>query len=554
MAGADTKTQSVFTSSSLSRNGVVFNNCNPPSIGHFVDKKIVLSARVHIMFTGTSTTGNLLKKGRDGLRYLPLHSIIDVARCSINNVDVSCDIYNTLHARSNYWRTDVDQLSRTKSFSAIKDNCQNYSDVFMTTNSPLSGFGDSGLTSGQGRGAISNLEIRSNTATGAELVFTISEELIIAPFAHDTNEATGSLWNINTLSFNLSFISNLNRIWCHDDAGGSIITSMNTDIETMELQMTFITPPPPGLFTIPPICTTTFTRFNLWTQDVGIFNPNEEKLVSSQVLQLNNVPQSIYLFAKVNNNLLLSMNGLAGTSAPVITYPDSYCQLGAVNFTYNNVPHLLGNSRIEQLYDICVSNGYNRDYLNFRGIVNATMDSGTEIGLAGTVYRFIFGKDIAIPDMTPGLGGMDGRSNFQVFINVKNINQTTPLPITLYILTMSEGVIQIVNGSAYITDAPINTVEEVHNAPNAGISYNAYKEMIGGGFWDTVKGLGKMGAQIGLNALASNTDNPLLKTVAAVGSNIIGGRRGGAVRAGSIHAGGQSITTKQLRMIKDKRF
>ena len=242
LVGSSDKTQRVFVASSLSPTSAVFQNCNPPSELHMIDKKVFLKARVNMTFTGTTTGGNLLLKGRDGLRYLPLHSVINIARCSINNQDIICDIYNTLHARSNYWNPAVDQLSRTKASSAIKDNCQNYSDMFGTINSPLSGFGDSGFTSGMGRGVITDLEIVRNDGTGAELNFTITEPLIMAPFSHDDNEAGGPLWNINTLNFNFAFVSNLNRMWSHDDGGGSIITQMNTTINTLELLMTFMTP------------------------------------------------------------------------------------------------------------------------------------------------------------------------------------------------------------------------------------------------------------------------------------------------------------------------
>ena len=193
LSGATDKTQKTFVASSLSETQAIFNNCNPPSPAYMVDKRILLRSRVRIQFTGTTTSGNLLKKGRDGLRYLPLHSVISIASTSINSVEFNCDIYNTLHARSNYWGTHVDQLSRTKASSAIKDNCQNYSDMFGTMNSPLSGFGDSGLTSGKCRGVIEGMQIIRNDDTGAEIVFTVSEPLIMSPYTHDTNEATSPL-------------------------------------------------------------------------------------------------------------------------------------------------------------------------------------------------------------------------------------------------------------------------------------------------------------------------------------------------------------------------
>ena len=303
LVGGLKRSINIFQTSTLSPTSAVFTNCNPPGAEFILDKKIYLRAKVNMKFSGTTTTGNLLQKGRDGLRYMPIHSVISVARCTLNNHTVVCDIYNTLHARSNYWRTDVDQLGRTISSSAIKDNCQDYSDVFGTINNPLAGFGDSGLTSGHGRGVITDLEIISNDGNEAELNFIITEPIIMAPFSHDNNDPGGPLWNITTITFDFQFVSNLNRMWCHSDAGGSIITSMSTTINTMSLLMTTITPPTSMI--LPPICTTTYNVIDVVAKNVGAaLQPNEERVVFTDSLQWNSVPHSVYIFAKIDNNSL----------------------------------------------------------------------------------------------------------------------------------------------------------------------------------------------------------------------------------------------------------
>jgi len=194
-------------------------------------------------------------------------------------------------------------------------------------------------------------------------------------------------------------------------------------------------------------------------------------------------------------------------------------------------------------YSISVENGYNRDYQNFRGIINATFDTGSNIGLSGTVYRFLFGKDIVVPDKTPGLGGPDGVSNIQVFLKVKNINQTTPLPITLYMFTLGEGVIQITQNSADIIDAPINSIDEVFTAPVVNMPYSSYKEMVGGGIFDELR----------KTAISSNHVNKhTLMPIQPIHPRI---SRGGTILAAGIEAaGGRSVGRGQLRMIKEKRL
>jgi len=556
LVGGRSKKINVFSTSTLGTNNAVFTNCNPSSDSTIVDKKIYLRARVNMKFTGTTTASTLLLKGRDGLRYMPLNSIISVARCTINNHTVVCNVYDTLHARSNYFRPDVDQLSRSTSASAIKDNCQSYSDVFGTINSPLSGFGDSGLNSGNGRGCITELEIVSNDSTGAEINFIITEQIIMAPFYQDDNNAGGPLWNINTITFDFQFVSNLNRMWCHDDGGGSIITQMATDIKTLDLLM--ITIDPPISLTLPPVCTTTYNNFDVVPKRVGVLQPNEERIVFSDSLQWNNVPQSLLVFACSDNNQLLSWN-TDGTFTPdTITSPNSYCQINSISIDYMEVNSMLSNITREQLYQVCVNNGYNRDYSQFNGLVNGTFNIGDVKALNGSVVRLIFGKDIANDKIIPGL---NERSNFQIQVKVKNIHQTKPLNITLYIVSIQEGTLQLIPRESKPDIAPIKNINDAHDAPVANIPYSQYREMMGGGFFDTLKNIGSMATGI-----LSSMPNPALKTIGTVGNSLLnmipsqkasGRHRGGQLvdtSGGLLAAGGRRISTAELRRIKQFKY
>ena len=560
LVGGQNRAIHIFQTSTLSPTSATFTNCNPPSAETLVDKKIYLRARVNMKFTGTSTDGIVLRKGRDALRYMPLHSIISVARCTLNTHTVVCDIFNTLHARSNYWNTEVDQLSRTLSTSAIKDNCQNYDDMFGTINNPLAGLGDSGLTSGHGRGVISELEVVSNSGGSAEINFTITEPIMLAPFYADTNNAGSPLWNITTITFDFQFVSNLNHMWCHSDAGGTIITDMTTTINTMSLLMTTITPPISMI--LPPVCTTTYNVFNVVAKNIGApLAPNEERVVFTDSLQWNYVPHSLFLFAKIDNNSLLSWTTDGTYSPNTISAPDSYCEISNVSIDYMNEQNMLSNMTKEQLYEMCVSNGYNRDYQQYVGRVNGTFDVGNTIGLNGSVVRLIFAKDIAKKDIIPGLSE---RSNFQLRATIKNVHQTKTLPITLYLVSIDEGVIQLIPADTRVDQAPIKNIDNAHAAPVANIPYEKYREMFGGGFLDTLKNIGKI-ALTAAPAVLSMIPHPAAQTAASVlnmGKQALGlgGRRtrGGQLvdtSGGSIlAAGGRKLTTAELRMLKQRRI
>jgi len=65
LVGGRSRNITVFPASSLSTNSIIFQNCNPPNDGTILEKKVYLRVRINIKFSGTSTNGNLLKKGRD---------------------------------------------------------------------------------------------------------------------------------------------------------------------------------------------------------------------------------------------------------------------------------------------------------------------------------------------------------------------------------------------------------------------------------------------------------------------------------------------------------
>ena len=118
----------------------------------------------------------------------------------------------------------------------------------------------------------------------------------------------------------------------------------------------------------------------------------------------------------------------------------------------------------------------------------------------------------------------------------------------MYILALREGVIQITPESVHQYQAPIENLADVYNAPVAGITWGTYKEMIGSGIWDTIKGIGSMAANI-----AKTIPIPQVQAVGNIASSLLGnGGRGG--RGGVLASGGRNIGPRELRMIKQKKF
>ena len=75
---------------------------------------------------------------------------------------------NTIHARSRYWRRNVNELGHSFTHAGQYDNCQNYEDAYNTIFNPLATFGHTDQV-GEGRGVGHHLTILTNTATSASV-------------------------------------------------------------------------------------------------------------------------------------------------------------------------------------------------------------------------------------------------------------------------------------------------------------------------------------------------------------------------------------------------
>ena len=156
------------------------------------------------------------------------------------------------------------------------------------------------------------------------------------------------------------------------------------------------------------------------------FNPpvsllaNESASLQCQNVQLTGIPQCIFVFARQ----------ILQDRTPFDT--DSFARIDGISIIFDNVSGILANATSEQLYAICVQNGMQVRYADFRSGV-------------GSVLKLQFDRDIPLSNgMSVGVGGTHQLS---VTLNVNNINPNT-IRYGIIIIAVYEGVLTIMDGSA----------------------------------------------------------------------------------------------------------
>ena len=156
-------------------------------------------------FNAAANTDNILKPGCDGLRAYPFSSCVTNLQAQLNGQSITTSfLSDTIHARSRYFNHHAKSLNLSESAS-MKDRTQEYSDLYMGVNHPLTNLGDSGLFAGETRGVISNMNIIQNTPTFAEISLFVTEPVILFPFEFATNANETGISQVERMTMNVQF-------------------------------------------------------------------------------------------------------------------------------------------------------------------------------------------------------------------------------------------------------------------------------------------------------------------------------------------------------------
>ena len=575
LKGGQQVTWKKYTTTNISATSISWST--PPPAGNvFIDSKQYVSMGIRLVFTAPGAlTGLTLNPGNDAPRAYPINGSLEVLQSSINGQSFSIYIADMIHALTHY-NTDIRLHNKDYSLTpTYADQTQSYADLASgNVRNPLGGYQNGIDLCPMGRGGFP-FTIVQNTNNSAVVDMLVCEPLFgLSPYYWGCGNR-GGFYNVTAQDFLLTFVTNGNRFWSHNQLPTSNpITNIQasftnftaafatpfTYIDSQPLMlMKYITPD--SIQVLSPNMPLTYPYFDVQRYPTdfssAVVPGNQGATVSSNNLQLNSIPRMMYIYARTRNLDLYA----AGTGCNLT---DTYLSLENVNITFANYTGLLSSAGKFQLYQIASKNGCNMNYAQWSGEKENNPSSWilpvSQYGTIGSILAVEFATDLGLPsNMSPGI---QGQFQLQVTASFKNTSNA-PINATLYIIIISEGSFTIPHLNGAVKQLGVitqNDVLDAHSKP--GVSYDLIRDSeYGGGGGNFLGNLKDFGSKI-LNFLqgsklisnvASAIPNPIAQTIGSVARNMgYGEGQGGIVIDGSqygqgVMSGGRQMSHKELR-------
>lgn len=499
--GGETYTYRNYSSSSCDNTSANFTT-PPPSIDDVLSRLVVLEVPVNLIFTGPGTPSDpnlsMIQSNRDAFRAFPLESVIKNMSITVNGENLTCNINQVCHPFSRY-HLDVNQINEGITPNML-DTFANYSDADGSNKNPLAWYSDNSAQNP--RGAYYDYEIVENTNTRAEIRAVLKTYVMMSPFEWLTssNNVIPGLTQLVSLDWNINFASNLSRIWSRSDTHPVPVTNLAVTMGSTSglgngianIKLLWITPRADVrkyIRSMPEIKYPYFSTNRFSTTGPSVLDPNESSLIYSQVINLINVPNAIYIYAQRDESTYV--NTLNGN----LTTTDTFMGIDNIDITLSNVTGILSSASPQQLFDISVRNGLKNTTINeFIGTTNAfnqnvsSFTPSTKLGLSGSIIRLTPGEDISLRDhLAPGV---QEKVDLQFKVTVRNINQLQSIRPQLCILVVYEGFIAIYNGTAQTKLGPLSPYD-VEKGNYRPVNWNDLMKNYGGSLGDKFKAFSK---------------------------------------------------------------
>lgn len=497
-----------WTTTSISSANIPFST-PAPSGDIYVDRKISLTLPVRWTASGTVQPGfRLLSPNNDAPRAYPIHSMLDTISLTVNNATMTQNIGEIIHALLRFNNTQHESVLDYSSTPTALDQTQIYDSLVGSVANPLSMAGDANQRSQIGRGGFSGYTIVSNPVNELPIAQTmtavvdllLTEQIMMSPCFFGNGDAS-AFYNVTTMDWQFNFLNQAgNRLWSHvDDPAVSQITSTSVQFGNLTgfsyalaqpyLNINYITPNP--RLKVGPMYPTVYPYFKVakYATDLGVSlaynNPNIPKssTVQSNNIQLSSIPRRCYIYARPSNSVYYAN--------PKVT--DTYYGINQVSIQFENYSGLLAESTKLQLWQISRKNHCNIDWNNWSGQTFYPVGGsnyGTQYGGIGSILCIEFGTDIQLdPDMAPGT---IGQFNLQVSAIIENIDPSgehDSQAISLYIVTVSDGVFNIPALGVANTEDAVLSQRMVLDTLNSSMFYNYHdiQEVNGGDFLSSLK-------------------------------------------------------------------
>jgi len=478
---------------SYSTSGVTFS-FNTQSENVLIDRRVYARCQFQMTFKGTAPLGGvLLNTESDALRFLPLASVTQSLKVTINGSSVETQYSDALNGLLRYnLDSHCKEIDLSMSPSA-QDKYQKYLSGVGSVRNPLSNYQNSGKDTGRGAfvfDSITNpVSPGIDAATGlltpitATVLFTVTEPLLISPMLYKSQDLQSGLIGVKNLGVQFNFASGqLERLWSRSPSSGVNLSSVvaacgaGTTVPP-SLLVNYLTPPLASQGKIPRQINYQYYKTETFVNDMNVhLASNASQTFTNNAIQLSTVPRCIYIWASRAN------------SSKTYETSDTFLKINSLSLNYLNVSGQFSSMSLQDLYQICAKNGCNLSWQEWSGKCMSIGDSHTApavVGMVGSVLKLDI-ADLHIPSNVAS--GMNVNSQLSYTIGVENIDQTQAIPVQLTTCVVYDGLMTIESGSmssqiGVISESDvIQTRADVNNA----VPWRAALGVYGGSLFGTL--------------------------------------------------------------------
>lgn len=492
---ADVSYQNLSQDGGVSNTSLTFT-LNPPSPKVFVNRRLMVSIRFKLTFTGTSAAvgipliqaaglavrqpvGPPITAGLqfyDAPRAYPLAKAFQTVQFSLGNDRLSQNLGQYWDGMNRYANGVKTQDIWHSVTPTMLDQSQAYSDLDGFARNPLRGYGDNPFQCP--RGGFVGAVITRNDATGApgdvatvELYAT--EMVDLSPFLFEKGRQDVGFIGVQNQSMTVVLggkgtgpLSGLAAsLWSHSTLG-SVLTSAIADVLTAQVKVSYLTPD--SVMPIPRSMNYNYNELTFYPTTQGPTVPGGGGTTS-----IVNITQNNIQLQSIPSRIMFWVGPQAADYS--VSSTDCYFAINSINLSFDNRDSLLSNATQEDLYQIAVKNKTNLSWRQF------TKDCGSVIALD-------FGEDI--PLRATQAPGLRGTFNLRLTVNATNVSAVSSIP-TLYLLVIAEGVLTIHEQSVVRSVGVLSSTDVLNSKNTPGVSYKPTGSVYGGSFWDTLRNIAK---------------------------------------------------------------
>lgn len=425
--------------------GNVLKFAQPISPSQALSSKMFVRCQFEVTLTGIPDPGTTLYQiAHDAPRFMPLASITDNAVLMINGASTTLQTNYFVDAVMRY-RNNFEQVAKDLSTCpSMFDYYQVYSDYlqFGSGLNSLAQIGEAGPGI-EGRGGFP-ITIDASNPNAVKITFETFEPVIIPPLVW-TKENHKSLIGVKTLDLTYN-LGDFSRCWSRSETNSTPVVVSARISNTPELH--YILQTPKMISKIPRLNIYPYTNIQPQSQDFGTVQPGALIPFSFNAQQLSGVPSKIYIFGRNRNR------------TPFTT--DTYFRLEQLTqFQFDNISGVFSNSSPQQLYQVCVENGYEGSFSDW-------------YQYSGSVMCVDFAKDVPLAEYAAV--GTAKNINFQVSGVMRNISSLA-MDLTVYIVICYDGIFSINQDGATVYQINLLTPDDVISTHDVQhLPYRAIKE------------------------------------------------------------------------------